>query len=150
MNPRGPITCLCAVFAAAMMLGCASPPRAASESATAEIPRVTALYEKATQVHVHRFRKPLRDAQARAMRNLADECDKLLADTDSWDRSAQLTAAGEAERNAARADIHALRSSLEGMRSAAEKRDVRSLDTAYAGAAAAYARIREKLDTPRP
>ncbi len=149
MRLQSPIAWLLACAAGAVLAGCASPqPR--GEAAGDQIPRVSALYAKATEVHVHRFRKPHMDRQARMLQSLAEECDRMIAETQTWESSARLTAAGDAERNAVRGDIQALRSSLAGLRDAAQSRDLGAAGSAHSGALAAYGRIRNRVDVTQP
>ncbi|MGB9624482.1 MAG: hypothetical protein ACPMAQ_06420 [Phycisphaerae bacterium] len=141
-------------LAGALLAGCApggmstagTNPRTAEEA----IPRLTALHDKANAVHVNRFRKPYRDEQALALRQMAAECDRLLAETKSWDSSAALTASGPAESNAVRSDVRAFRSSLTDLRAAAGHGDLHSTNTAYSDALAAYSRLRSGLSDSHP
>lgn len=140
----------CATWlAGALLAGCApgGTSTAGTNPRTAEepIPRLTALHDKANAVHVNRFRKPYRDEQALALRQMAAECDRLLAETKSWDSSATLTASGPAQPNAIRADVRAFRSSLTDLRAAAGHGNLYSANTAYSDAVAAYSRLRSDL-----
>lgn len=133
-----------------VLTGCASAPAAGPRRQEDQIPRLTALYDKANEVHVNRFRKPYRDERGRVLRDMSAECDRLLAETKSWDSSARLTAAGPEKRNEIRANVTAFRSSLEGLRAAADKADLDSVDAAYSSTLAAYSRIQKELDTTAP
>ena len=154
MSVHMPAKWLIACVGGVLLVGCASTqtPRAgaAPETTAGQIPRLTTLYAKANEVHVNRFRKPYRDERVRVLGEMASECDRLLAETKSWDNSATLTAASPAERNAVRTDIETFRSSLEGLRTAAKKADMPSVDSAYTDALAAYARIQKGLGVTAP
>jgi hypothetical protein len=130
------------------LVGCAAqrPVARPSPGDFTQIPRISALYAKATQVHVHRFRKPYVDEQARMLRSLAAECDKVLAETQSWEGSARLTAAGSTEKAAIQGDIEALRTSLVGLRDAASAQDVDLARLSHLQALYAYNRVREQLE----
>lgn len=133
------------------MAGCAAPqPAADVETGVARIPRVSDLYAKATRVHVHRFRKPYVDERARVFQLLAKECDKLLAETQTWEHSARLTAAGTSEQSEVQDDIRALRSSLEGLRDAASTQDIDRARISHLQALYAYSKVRRQLDATGP
>ncbi|MBN1491200.1 MAG: hypothetical protein JXA69_14905 [Phycisphaerae bacterium] len=138
----------------AMLCGCASTEAVSSDVRTeadaGRIPKVTALYEKASKVHVHRFRKPLRDEQARLLRALATECDVMLAEMATWDTDAALTAATDAEREGVRSDVTKLETSLQSLRAAADSQSIGSMRTAHTDAVAAYERIRQHMDVASP
>jgi len=152
MNDESATKLLVSGLALALVAGCQSlqPSGSASRMDSVGIPRVTALYEKATaQRHnVHRFRKPYRDEQARLLIRLEKECDRMLADVQTWGSSAELTAAGETEQKALRDDMSTLQTSLEGLRTAAAKADTSSMRSAHARALDAYARIQKKMNLP--
>jgi len=152
-NPRRGTWCA-ALVASGMLAGCAPGrmPTAGTNPQTAQepIPRLTAFHDKANAVRVNRFRKPWRDEQALALREMVAECDRLLAETKSWDSRATLTASGPAQSDAIRGDVRALRSSLADLRAAADHGDLNSANTAYANAVAAYSRIQSGLGETRP
>lgn len=134
------------LLASVLTVGCASPGRVVDAGPSIGvgdgIPRITALYKRATEHHVHRFRKPLRDERARLLRELATECDRLLADMGSRDWDAGLIASRSGEQESDLADAGPLRASLVNLRAAAAKGNLRELERAHSSAAAAYARAR--------
>ena len=143
-----------AALGSLLLAGCASTQAtragAAPEAGTESIPRLTALYNKANDVHVNRFRKPYRDERVRVLHDMSTECERLLAETKTWDSSARLTAAGPAKRDEIRSNVASFRSSLEELRSAADKADLHGVDAAYSDALTAYARIQRGLATSAP
>ena len=116
-----------------MLAGCRTPQ---ANTNMQQIPQITKLYQKATSTQVHRFRKPLRDEQARALRMLATECDRMLAELGTEGVSAEaLTGTGTegAPPNGS------LQAALVGLREAANQGDLRKVHAAHAAAASAYA-----------
>ncbi len=140
---------LVAGLAGALLAGCQAPPSDSSQARMDAdgIPQVTALYKEITHQPVHRYRKPVRDRRARMLRLLQTECDRLLADVQTWDSSAELTAASPADQNVMRSQIASLQSSLETMRSAVASSNISAIRSSHSQAVAAYTGIQAKMNS---
>lgn len=134
------------LFAGFGLAGCASAPKAATHDESRGMPRITALYNQASDIHVHRYRKPIRDEHARLARELAQECERMLTDMQTWERSATLTSTSAENRNAIRTDMTAMRDSLEELREAARNADQGCMQSAHSKALAAYERIQGRVN----
>lgn len=102
---------------------------------------IAGLYEKATDHHRRAVRKPVRDAQARAMRTLATKATQLVAETVEWDSDARLTSVDAASRDEVRATVAAYRDSLRNLSDAAAKSRRSDVREHYAAALASYRRL---------
>lgn len=133
----------------ACVAGCATTPSvstsAAAEGVDGGLPRVTALYEKAMQPRVHEFRRPNRDERERLLRALATECDRLLADVQTWRSTATLTAGGDAPQAKTEREVTSLADSLAALRDAAKAGDNEAMHHAYGNATAAYAQLSDTI-----
>ena len=105
------------------------------------IPRITALYEHPSARPVHPFRKPARDEQNRARRELQAECQRWLADLRAEAVPTALTGADGAKSISPAADMSSLQFSLEQLSSAAGTGDPAALRAAHARALAAYRQL---------
>jgi len=102
---------------------------------------ITGLYVKATGHHRRAVRKPVRDAQARAMRTLATKATQLVAETVEWDSDARLTSVDAAERDEVRATVAAYRDSLRHLSDSAAKSRRSDVREQYAAVLASYRRL---------
>jgi len=122
-----------AVLACIVVLaGCQTPE---STTSVGQIPTITKLYEKATAVQVHRFRKPLRERRARALRQLATECDAMIADLGGTEASAEALTGSVAEESSP-----SLKRALAQLSAAAREGDDQAMRTAHRSALTAYSR----------
>lgn len=139
------------IVAGCLALGCLTLASCAAGTQTAQmdrtevkgLPGVTKYYEQATAHHRRAFRKPVRDARARAMRNLAAQADLLLAEAQNWDSDTRLVSLAESDRPAARSAVASFRASLSELKSAAEAHDLSALRHEYARAISAYRHVHE-------
>jgi hypothetical protein len=104
---------------------------------------ITALYEKATEPHRRPFRKPVREAQARALRSLSIKADQLVTETEPWDSDARLASVDARERDEVRTNVVAFRDSLHGLRDAADRSSTADLRKYHAAALASYRQLTE-------
>jgi hypothetical protein len=111
------------------------------------IPRITALYEQATARPVHPFRKPVRDEQARARRELQAECQRWLTDLRAEAVPTALTGQGGEKPIMPAADTSALQFSLEQLSSTAGHADPAAMRAAHNQALAAYRHVEGGLRT---
>lgn len=116
-----------------------------ARTAPDRLPRITALYEQATARPVHPFRKPVRDQQARARRELQAECQRWLADLQAEVTPTALTGTDTPERVVPSADVTALRFSLEQLSSSAGAADTSAMRMAHTQALAAFQRAERDL-----
>jgi hypothetical protein len=114
-----------------------------SEKAAIGLPGITKAYAEATRTHRRAVRKPVRDAQARSMRALADNCDVLLAESASWDSDARLVSIAEGQRSPARAAVADFRSSLTDLKAAAKRGNRGAVRADYAKLMTSYRRLNE-------
>ncbi|UCE60272.1 MAG: hypothetical protein JSU63_00695 [Phycisphaerales bacterium] len=118
-----------------VLAGCKTPQSTAS---TEQIPKITKLYEKATAVQVHRFRKPLRDERARILRMLSEECDTMIANMRGSEASAEALTGDVVEGDTTRTPT--LERALAQIGVAAREGDMRALRSAHEAALSAYGR----------
>lgn len=123
--------------------GCQQP-QTSLQTSSADLPQLDRLYAKATQPTRRMVRKPVRDEQQRAMRELGRQADVLLAQSADWDSGPRLVSLEEPKQNEVRSAVEDFRASLTGLRQAAATSDVRELRTRYAAAKANYRRIVER------
>lgn len=117
-----------------------------ADQKSASIQEIDSLYTLATSNHHQAFRKPAQDEQARALRMLSQKADQMVAETATWDSPARLTSLNDAERASARNNVGSFRTSLQGLKTAADARNLGRLRQEYAATKASYARLIEKLD----
>jgi hypothetical protein len=107
------------------------------------IHEITALYKQATAYPVKPFDKPKRDKRNRMMRLLAEKTDAFIAETESWDSEARLTAIKEPDRDQARDNVRSFREALTGLKAAAAESSVIGVRKSYADVMASYRRLNE-------
>ena len=129
------------------LAGCASssPSYQARQTSVEGLPGITAYYQQATQPHRRAVRKPVRDAQTRALRLLSQKTEELIAESQAWDSEARLVSIAEAERPAARDATTEFRASLQGLQDAADRADVYRVRQEYARVMASYRHVNEEL-----
>ncbi len=133
---------------ACLAIGCMSIAACSPATRTARISQtstgmheIAGLYAKATDYHRRAVRKPVRDAQARAMRTLASKATQLVTETKEWDSDARLTSVDAAERDEVRATVASYRDSLRKLSDAAAKSKRSDVREHYAAALASYRRL---------
>ncbi len=135
----------------ALLIGCQPAQRVAGPKPTAQqIPRLTSAYlavAKPRQDPHPSTRLPIRRAQKRNLRVLAQQCDELLKDVQAWDSDAHLTSIDAAERDEVRITVATFRDSLEQLRQAAERGSVSNLRTHYGAALTSYAHLTKITET---
>ncbi len=126
----------------ATLTGCAVAPKTApSPAPTArDLGRIGAYYDTVTAPHRRAVRKPIRDQRDRALRQLSDEAARELARVEVWGSDVRVATMSEDQRPAARQSVAALMSSLQGLKTAADRANLPSVRTHYRAALAAYAR----------
>ncbi len=139
-----PLVCM-SLVGVIVLSACRAPQPGAT---TQGIPKITKLYKQATTVNVHRFRKPLRDRQARALRQITVECDRMLADMRGEGVSAEaLTGSVPSESDTAVTQTASFEKAIEELGAAARSGDVRAMRSAHSAAMAAYQETRDS-DAP--
>ena len=138
-------SCLVLLVGILFLMSCQAPQQ---RIGVEQIPQITKLVEKATAVpQVHRFRKPLRDQQARILQCLAAQCDRLIADIRARGVSAEaLTGMLPEEQQAVTADIRLLEMPLAQLAIAARKRDVGAIRSAHATVVATYTLAQSQIE----
>ncbi len=129
------------------VVGCQAP-RQSSDMQT--FPRITNLYERTTAPPVHRTGKRHRGERDRLFGQLSAECDHMIAEVHTWERSVPSKETNAEQQKAMRDGIHSLRSALKELRNAAAGRDENSLRSAHSTAAAAYDRVKDQMAPPGP
>jgi hypothetical protein len=129
--------------AAVLLTGCAADNRqpALTAATPVELPGTADYYAQATAHPRRAVRKPIRDEQAYARRELAKSADMLLAQSKTWDSEARLVALNDNERTARREAVDRFRAALAGLKAAAEKSDIPALQAEYAAATASYRQL---------
>jgi hypothetical protein len=129
------------------LAGCASGERAAQtqDGAAVGLPGITAYYNQATAAHRRTVRKPVRDTQDRAMRMMAEKCDVMLAQSESWDSDARLVSLAEAKRPPARDAVAGFRASLQDLKHAARQSDRNLVQREYTKLIKSYHQVNDTL-----
>jgi hypothetical protein len=127
----------------AFLAGCAADNQktALSASPRVELPGISGYYAQATAHPRRAVRKPVRDQQAYALQELAKSAETLLAQSQDWDSDARLVSLNDTQRSTRHAVVDSFRTSLEGLKAAAEKSDIAALHAQYARATASYRQI---------
>jgi hypothetical protein len=133
------------------VIGCTSVPKTMppDRPLEARLSAITSYAQEAAAPHRRAVRKPLRDARALALRNLARQTDALLAETRSLDSDVRLAALAEDERPAAHAATAELRTVLAALRQAAADADLVAVREQHAHVLAAHARLSELAHSPK-
>lgn len=111
--------------------------------------QITRLVERATEHQRRSVRKPVREARARAMRQLAVKAGELLAETQTWDSAARLTSIDKPVQDAVRTSVVAFREALTDLEAASRNADISDLRSKHAAAQAAYRRLTKLTDTSK-
>ncbi|MBK9126887.1 MAG: hypothetical protein IPM13_03705 [Phycisphaerales bacterium] len=134
------------LLGALVLAGCAAQSAAPTAALADELPGISAYYNKATEHHIRSVRKPYRDQQRVAMRELARATDAVLAEARTWDSDARLVALAEPERDAQRAGVAEFRDALERLKAAAARSDVTGVEGSYARAIQSYRQISARVE----
>jgi hypothetical protein len=136
--------------AAVLLTGCAADNRQSALTAATpvELPGTADYYAQATAHPRRAVRKPIRDEQAYARRELAKSADVLLAQSKTWDSEARLVSLNDSERSARREADDRFRAALEGLKAAAEKSDIPAMQAKYAAATASYRQLVSLVGLP--
>jgi hypothetical protein len=128
-----------------LLAGCAADNQkpTLARAVPAQLPGITNHYEQATAHPRRAVRKPIRDQQAYALRELARSTDTLLGQTKDWDSDTRLVALNDTQRKARDEAVDSFRSSLQGLKAAAEKSDIGALQAQYSRAIASYRQVNE-------
>lgn len=136
---RGALMFVCGtLWACAACSGGAGATRLAPR---AELPGVSRLVAEATAPVRRDVRKPVRDARARALHELATATASLLERTTEWDTDARLVALNDPTGDVTRASIAEFRAALREVRAAAERGDVAALRKLHERALVSYERL---------
>lgn len=142
-----PLSISLLAIASLSLVGCAATPRSAPpQSDAAGLPGITAYYEQATAPHRRAVRKPVRDAQARAMRLLAEKTAEFVAETSNWDNDTRLVSLAEPQRDEARNAMSAFRASLQDLQLAADRGSAADARQAYARVISSYHLVTNRFD----
>jgi len=127
------------------VVGCRAPKQSPDMQT---FPRITNLYERATTRPAYRAGKRHRDKRDRLFSQLSKECDRMIVEVHTWERTVPSKEANAEQQKAMRDGIHSLRSALNELRNAAADRDENSLRSAHSTAAAAYDRVKDQMAPP--
>lgn len=111
--------------------------------------QISVLVERATENQRRAVRKPVREARARALRQLTVKTGELLAEAQTWDSAAKLTAIDKPAQAAVRTSVVAFRDALTDLEAASRGVSVSDLRSKHAAAQAAYRRLTKLTDTPK-
>lgn len=116
-----------------------------AREASTGVHELTSLYEKASEPRRRAVRKPIREQRERAMDLLAVKADEMLAEANTWDSDARLTAVGPQEQGEARQAAESLRNSLACLRDAAHARNLGAIRSEYTATMDSYQRLIQVL-----
>ncbi len=132
-----------------LLLGCqTTQPGAGSKAGALTIPHLESAYRAVSghrQSPYASKRLPVRRAQKGSFRELARQCELLLAEVETWDSDARLVGIAEPERAGARDAVAGFRVSLRGLQAAAGSSDLRGVRQEYARVMASYRPVNEKI-----
>lgn len=132
-----------------LLLGCqTTQPVAAPQAAALTIPHLESAYLAVTghrQSPYPSTRLPVRRAQKRSFRELASQCELLLAKVETWDSDARLVAIAESERDGARQAVSAFRDFLQDLKSASEESSAAAVRSEYAHVMTSYRNLNEVI-----
>lgn len=132
-----------------LLLGCqTTQPVAVSKAGALTIPHLESAFLAVTghrQSPYPSTRLPIRRAQKRSFRELARQCELLLAKVETWDSDARLVGIAEPERDGARDAVRAFRDFLQGLKSASEESRAAGVRSQYAQVMTSYRHLNEVI-----